>query len=69
MTKTENQTQFGQRIADERVFGCAKAFYCRAAAGSPRSTATFTSRQSRPSTKHVVRKSGLPHDLWFDGGN
>lgn len=69
MTKTGNQTQFGQRIVDERVFGCAKAFYLRAPAGSPRSTATFTSRHSRSSAKHVVRKSGLPHDLWFDGGN
>lgn len=41
-------------VGDERVFGCAKAFYLRAPSGLPCLEATFTSCRSLSSTKHVV---------------
>lgn len=60
-TKTGNKTQFGQRIVDEGVFGCAKAF---------RNEPLLDYLARLPHLRAVDRfYKTYWFDLWFNGGN
>lgn len=63
MTKSEPRAQFGQRIVDERVFGCSRLFIYEPLLDD------LIQRPHLLAVDPEKKESGLPLDLWFDGGN